>query len=92
MQSNISIFWRWKISFAYNCQTKTHLIGNESIDFNKDGAAKLVSINSSKGVMKIFLDINNKKVESENKSESNYYLVRFKDIEVKDEFQEFSYK
>ena len=42
--------------------------------------------------MKIFLDINNKKVESENKSEPNYYLVRFKDIEVKDEFQEFSYK
>ena len=42
--------------------------------------------------MKIFLDINNKKVESENKSEPNYVLVRFKDIEVKDEFQEFSYK
>ena len=37
---------------------------NEFIDFNKDDAAKLVSINSSKGVMKIFLDINNKKVES----------------------------
>jgi len=42
--------------------------------------------------MKIFLDINNKKVESENKSEPNYYLLRFKDIEVKDEFQEFNYK
>ena len=42
--------------------------------------------------MKIFLDINNKKVESENKSEPNYVLVRFKDIEIKDEFQEFSYK
>ena len=42
--------------------------------------------------MKIFIDINNKKIESENKSEPNYYLLKFKDIEVKDEFQEFSFK
>ena len=42
--------------------------------------------------MKIFIDINNKKIESENKSEKNYYLLKFKDIEIKDEFQEFNYK
>ena len=41
--------------------------------------------------MKIFLDINNKKVESENKSKPNYYLLKFKDIAVKDEFQEFNF-
>ena len=40
--------------------------------------------------MKIFIDINNKKIESENKSEPNFYLIKFKDIEVKDEFQEFN--
>ena len=40
--------------------------------------------------MKIFIDINNKKIESENKSEPNFYLLKFKDIEVKDEFQEFN--
>ena len=54
--------------------------------------SKFVSINAFKGVMKIFVDINNKKIESENKSELNYYLVKFKDIEIKDEFQEFNFK
>jgi len=72
-------------------QTKTHLIDNQIIQFNKD-TSKFVSINSSKGVMKIFIDINDKKVQSENKSEPNYYLLFFKDIEVKDEFQEFNFK
>ena len=42
--------------------------------------------------MKIFIDINDKKIQSENKSEKNYYLLLFKDIEVKDEFQEFNFK
>ena len=42
--------------------------------------------------MKIFIDINNKKIENENKSEKNFYLLKFKDIEIKDEFQEFNYK
>ena len=50
-----------------------------------------MSINSSKGVMKIFIDINEKKVQS-NSSEPNFYLLLFKNIEVKDEFQEFSFK
>ena len=44
-----------------------------------------MSINSSKGVMKIFIDINDKKVQS-NSSEPNFYLLLFKNIEVKDEF------
>jgi len=51
-----------------------------------------VSINATKGVMKIFIDIDNKKVQSDNKSEPNYYILFFKDIEIKDEFQEFNYK
>ena len=42
--------------------------------------------------MKIFIDIDNKKVQSDNKSEPNYYMLFFKDIEVKDEFQEFNFK
>ena len=42
--------------------------------------------------MKIFIDIDNKKVQSDNKSEPNYYMLFFKDIEIKDEFQEFNYK
>ena len=42
--------------------------------------------------MKIFISINNKKIISENKTEPNYYLVKFKEIEIKDEFQEFNYK
>ena len=50
-----------------------------------------MSINSSKGVMKIFIDINDKKVQS-NSSEPNFYLLLFKNIEVKDEFQEFGFK
>ena len=41
--------------------------------------------------MKIFIDINNKKIESNNKSEPNYYLLKFKDIEIKDEFQDFNF-
>lgn len=42
--------------------------------------------------MKIFIDIDNKKVQSDNKSEPNYYMLFFKDIEIKDEFQEFNFK
>ena len=42
--------------------------------------------------MKIFIDINNKKIESNNKSEPNYYLLKIKDIEIKDEFQDFNFK
>ena len=42
--------------------------------------------------MKIYLDINNQKVQSDNKSEPNFYLLSFKNIEIKDEFQEFNFK
>ena len=42
--------------------------------------------------MKIFIDIDNKKMQSDNKSEPNYYMLFFKDIEIKDEFQEFNFK
>ena len=54
--------------------------------------SKFVSINSSKGVMKIFIDINDKKIQSDNKSQPNYYLLYFKDIEIKDEFKEYNFK
>ena len=41
--------------------------------------------------MKIFIDINDKKIQSVNKSEKNYYLLYFKDIEIKDEFKEYDF-
>ena len=41
--------------------------------------------------MKIFIDINDKKIQSVNKSEKNYYLLCFKDIEIKDEFKEYDF-
>ena len=72
-------------------QTKAFPIEKETVEFSKD-VSKFVSINSSKGVMKIFIDINDKKVQNENKSESNFHLLFFKDIQIKDEFQEFTFK
>ena len=42
--------------------------------------------------MKIFIDINDQKIQSDNKSQPNYYLLYFKDIEIKDEFKEYKFK
>ena len=72
-------------------QTKVFTIEKENVEFNKD-ISKFVSINASKGVMKIFIDINDKKVQNENQSESNFYLLFLKDIKIKDQFQEFTFK
>ena len=49
-------------------------------------------MDSSKGLLKIFVLIDGKKVGKENKKEPNFYSIKLKEFEVKNEFQDLGFK
>jgi ABC-type antimicrobial peptide transport system permease subunit len=49
-------------------------------------------LDSSKGILKIFININGEKVNSDNENEPNFYTILLKNIQVKNEFQDFTFK
>ena len=94
VQSNCKVIFQYfedeKLRSPLTLQTKAVSIEKEIVEFNKD-ISKFVSVNAFKGIIKIFIDINDKKVQNEDESGSNFYLLFLKDIEIKNEFQEFNF-
>ena len=60
------------------------------MDFNND-TIKIDSLNSSKGILKIFVCIDGKRAENDNKENPNFYTIILKDYEVKNEFHDLSF-
>ena len=67
-----------------------HIIKEEKVDF-KDDSIKIDSLDSSKGILKIFININGENVKNNNENEPNFYMIKLKDFEVKNEFQDLSF-
>ena len=70
--------------------SKKHIIKEENVDFEND-EIKIDSLNSSKGILKIYININGEKVKSDDENKPNYYTILLKDIEIKDEFQDLDF-
>ena len=52
---------------------------------------KIDSLNSSKGILKIFVLIDGKKEESDNKSEINFYTIILNKYEISNEYHDISF-
>ena len=63
-----------KVKSAIPKYSNKHLIKEEKIDFNKD-TIKIDSLDSSKGILKIFVYIDGKREESDNKNKPNFYKI-----------------
>ena len=48
-------------------------------------------MNSSTGMLKIYININGERIKSNNEDEPNFYTILLKNIEIKNEFQDFNY-
>ena len=79
-----------KVKSAIPKYSNKHLIKEEKIDFNND-TIKIDSLDSSKGILKIFVYIDGKREESDNKNKPNFYKIILKDYEIKNEFQNISF-
>ena len=79
-----------KIKTAIPKYSQKHIIKEENIDFKND-TIKIDSLDSSKGILKIYVYIDGKREESNNKDEQNFYTIILKDYEVKNEFQNLSF-
>ena len=63
---------------------------DEIVDF-KDDIIKIESLDSSKGILNLFISINGEKVQSYEENEPNFYKITLKDYEVKDKFVDLNF-
>ena len=70
--------------------SKQFLISNEIIDFKND-TINIDSLDSSKAILKIFVSINGKKIESDKEGEQNFHIIKLKELEVKNEYQNLTF-
>ena len=78
-----------KTSIPKNSQK--HIIKEEIVDFKND-SINIDSLDSSKGILKLFVSIEGVKVKNNNEDEPNFYTIKLKDIPVKNEFQDLSFQ
>ena len=62
----------------------------EIVDF-KDDTIKIESLDSSKGILNLFISINGEKVQSYEENEPNFYRIVLKGYEVKDKFVDLNF-
>ena len=67
-----------------------HIITEEKVDFKED-LIKIDSLDSSKGILKIFINVNGENIKNDNEKEPNFYTIHLKDFEIKNEFQDLTF-
>ena len=67
-----------------------HIITEEKVDFKED-LIKIDSLDSSKGILKIFINVNGENIKNDNEKEPNFYTIYLKDFEIKNEFQDLTF-
>ena len=81
-----------KIKTAIPKYSQKHLIKGEIIDFQND-TIKIDSLDSSKSILKIFVIIDGQKVGDSNDNKmQNFFIIKLRDYEVKDEFHELNFE
>ena len=70
--------------------SKKHVMTDEIVDFKED-TIKIESLDSSKGILNLFISINGEKVQSYEENEPNFYKITLKDYEVKDKFVDLNF-
>ena len=79
-----------KIKTAIPKYSQKHLIKDENVDFQND-TIKIDSLDSSKSILKLFVIIDGQKVGNNNDNNlPNFYIIKLKDYEAKDEFHELN--
>ena len=79
-----------KIKTAIPKYSQKHLIKDEIVDFQND-TIKIDSLDSSKSILKLFVIIDGQKVGNNNDNNlPNFYIIKLKDYEAKDEFHELN--
>ena len=79
-----------KIKTAIPKYSQKHLIKGEIVDFQND-TIKIDSLDSSKSILKLFVIIDGQKVGNNNdKNNPNFFIIKLKDYEIKDEFNELN--